>query len=68
MINDQDSYREKIIELKNSYFYNLGKSGEAAADYIIERLSGKRSSGAAGEEDRSDDASQNNVNDSVSTD
>ncbi len=68
LLNDQDSYREKIIELKNNYFYNLGKSGEAAADYIIERLSGKRSSGAAGEENRSDDASQNNVNDSVSTD
>lgn len=68
LLNDQDSYREKIIELKNSYFYNLGKSGEAAADYIIERLSGKRSSGAAGEENRSDDASQNNVNDSVSAD
>lgn len=68
LLNDQDSYREKIIELKNSYFYNLGKSGEAAADYIIERLSGKRSSGDAGEENRSDDASQNNVNDSVCTD
>ena len=41
LLSDQDSYRERIQELKNSYFYILGRSGEAAADYIIERLSGK---------------------------
>lgn len=68
LLGDQDSYREKIKELKNSYFYNLGKSGEAAADYIIERLSGKKSPGTVSEEHQPNDASQNIVNDSVSTD
>ena len=30
---------EQIEELKNNYFYNLGDSGRAAAEYIVERLS-----------------------------
>ncbi len=38
LIANKDNYREQIDELKHSYFYNLGSSGEAAADYIIERL------------------------------
>lgn len=38
LIANKDSYSEQINELKNNYFYNLGHSGEAAADYIIERL------------------------------
>ena len=38
LIANRDAYREQIDELKHSYFYNLGSSGEAAADYIIERL------------------------------
>ncbi|MBO5870411.1 MAG: CDP-glycerol glycerophosphotransferase family protein, partial [Clostridia bacterium] len=38
LITNKDSYYQQIDELKNSYFYNLGNSGEAAADYIIERL------------------------------
>lgn len=38
LLADKDAYREQIDELKHSYFYNLGSSGEAAADYIIERL------------------------------
>lgn len=38
LIENKDSYSAQIDELKNSYFYNLGSSGEAAADYIIERL------------------------------
>jgi len=33
-----DAYGEQIENLKNEYFYNLGNSGEAAADYIISRL------------------------------
>lgn len=38
LIAAKEDYRQQIDELKNSYFYNLGNSGEAAADYIIERL------------------------------
>ncbi len=38
LIANKDNYYEQIDELKHSYFYNLGSSGEAAADYIIERL------------------------------
>ena len=38
LIANKDSYCQQIDELKHSYFYNLGSSGEAAADYIIERL------------------------------
>lgn len=38
LLRNQDSYRQQIDELKNSYFYNLGSSGEAAAEYIVGRL------------------------------
>ncbi len=38
LIENRDSYSAQIDELKRSYFYNLGSSGDAAADYIIERL------------------------------
>ncbi len=38
LLANKESYCQQIDELKNSYFYNLGNSGEAAADYIIERL------------------------------
>jgi YidC/Oxa1 family membrane protein insertase len=38
LIAAKEDYRQQIDELKNSYFYNLGNSGEAAADYIVERL------------------------------
>ncbi len=38
LIANKDNYYEQIDELKHSYFYNLGSSGEAAADYIIQRL------------------------------
>ncbi len=41
LLNDADAYRGRIRELKESYFYNLGHSGEVAADYILYRL-GKR--------------------------
>lgn len=38
LLLNKESYAEQIDELKNSYFYNLGCSGEVGADYIIERL------------------------------
>ncbi len=58
LLGGRDSYREKIEELKNSYFYNLGKSGDAAADYIIERLSGKRHKDIASAERQAGEISQ----------
>lgn len=39
LLKNRDSYEEEIKELRESYFYNLGSSGEAAADYIVERIS-----------------------------
>ncbi len=33
-----EDYRDRIRELKNSHFYNLGHSGDVAAEYIISRL------------------------------
>lgn len=41
LLASQESYKVRIRELKNSYFYNLGTSGEAAAAYIAERLARK---------------------------
>ncbi len=38
LLTNKESYYQQIDDLKHSYFYNLGSSGEAAADYIIERL------------------------------
>lgn len=39
LLENGDKFRDRIIEVKNDYFYNLGSSGEAGADYIIKRLS-----------------------------
>ena len=39
LFENQQNYRQQIETLKNEYFYNLGHSGEVAADYIVERLS-----------------------------
>ncbi|MBE6543105.1 MAG: membrane protein insertase YidC [Ruminococcaceae bacterium] len=36
----KDDYAEQISNLRNEYFYNLGSSGEAGADYIIRRIKG----------------------------
>ena len=44
LMANQDSYKETISDLKKGYFYNLGHSGEAGADYIIERLEKRHSS------------------------
>lgn len=41
LLVNQEIYKQDIQDLKNSYFYNLGFSGEAGADYIIERISEK---------------------------
>lgn len=35
-----DDYAEQIRTLRDEYFYNLGSSGEAGADYIIRRIKG----------------------------
>lgn len=48
MLENQQSYAQDIRELKNSYFYNLGHSGEAAAEYIIGRISNKKPKIAVG--------------------
>ncbi len=42
LIENQASYSERINEEKYNYFYNLGSSGEVAADYIISRLVKKK--------------------------
>lgn len=39
LLENKMSYAQQINELKNSYFYNLGHSGEVGADYIIEKIS-----------------------------
>jgi YidC/Oxa1 family membrane protein insertase len=41
LLSNQDAFAQQIRDLRNSYFYNLGHSGEAAADYIVERLTEK---------------------------
>ncbi|MCI8332728.1 MAG: membrane protein insertase YidC [Clostridiales bacterium] len=42
LLNNQSLYAAGIEKLKNEYFYHLGHSGEAGADYIISRLSKKK--------------------------
>lgn len=42
LIANQESYRDRINALKHSHFYNLGNSGEVGGDYIIKRLSAKK--------------------------
>ncbi len=39
LLAHQADYAQDIDNLKHEYFYNLGHSGEAGADYIIGRLS-----------------------------
>lgn len=41
LLAHQADYAQSILELKESYFYNLGFSGEAGAEYIIGRLCDK---------------------------
>ncbi len=42
LIENQAEYAPKIDAEKREYFYNLGSSGDAAADYIISRLVKKK--------------------------
>lgn len=42
LLEHQEEYAESIRDLRSSYFYNLGHSGEAAAEYIVSRLSGEK--------------------------
>lgn len=39
-LEHKDDYAEQISKLREEYFYNLGSSGEAGADYIIRRIKG----------------------------
>lgn len=41
LLSNQDVYKADIQELKQKYFYNLGHSGEVAAEYIISKISDK---------------------------
>lgn len=38
LLAHQENYQERIAELKQQHFYNLGRSGEVGAQYIIHRL------------------------------
>ena len=38
LLAHQEDYRERIAGLKQRHFYNLGRSGEVGAQYIIHRL------------------------------
>ncbi len=40
LLEHYEDYTAQIDALKNSYFYNLGHSGEVGADYIIKRIKG----------------------------
>ena len=42
LLENQGAYAAQIENLKNSYFFNLGHSGEVGADYIISRLTKKK--------------------------
>ncbi len=38
LIENQSKYTEQILKERDEYFYNVGHSGEVAADYIISRI------------------------------
>lgn len=38
LLTHQEEYRERIEELRQKHFYNLGHSGEVGAEYILRRL------------------------------
>ncbi|MCI9449503.1 MAG: membrane protein insertase YidC [Clostridiales bacterium] len=63
LIENQASYSDQIHSEKESYFYNLGSSGEAAADYIISRLVKKKKKKQASSEQTAPDGtdSQNKI-------
>lgn len=42
LLENGESYRQQISDLKHEYFYNLGHSGEVGAEYIIKRLTKKK--------------------------
>lgn len=42
LLENQAAWAEQIDELKRSYFFNLGHSGEAGASYIIGKLTRKK--------------------------
>lgn len=42
LLSAQNEYKEKIDALKHEYFYNLGSSGEAGAEYIINRINKRK--------------------------
>ena len=45
LLEHQEDYFQRIGELRDSYFYNFGSSGEAGAKYIVSALKDKRQHG-----------------------
>lgn len=42
LLTHQEEYRERILDLRQKHFYNLGHSGEVGAQYILHRLARRR--------------------------
>lgn len=62
LIENQASYSEHIDREKREYFYNLGTSGDAAADYIISRLVKKKKKKVVAAETADSEAEKQEVN------
>ena len=41
MLKNTKKYQEMITDMTNEYVYNLGKSGEVGANYIIQSIEEK---------------------------
>ena len=41
LLNSKDKYKKEITKVVNDYVYNLGKSGEVGAKYIIKVIQDK---------------------------
>ncbi len=67
LIENQASYAERIDRERHEYFYNLGSSGEAAADYIISRLVKKKKKKAKLESENTESSSEETSTDSASS-
>ncbi len=47
LLTHQEEYRERIEDLRQKHFYNLGHSGEIGAQYILRRLARRYRNGRA---------------------
>ncbi|MCI8566146.1 MAG: membrane protein insertase YidC [Lachnospiraceae bacterium] len=47
LLTHQEEYRERIEDLRQKHFYNLGHSGEVGAQYILRRLARRYRNGRA---------------------